>query len=108
MKGDRRRIYDSMEDFFNLDGSILMKLTPGAAISVCATAETRELFVLRIEGGMWRRPGFEARVDCIWDGVPNCINTGQAKLNNQAAAAFIRSRSDMHDVFLLTVGKVMV
>ncbi|MEN5159257.1 colicin immunity protein [Achromobacter spanius] len=106
MKGDRRGIYDSMEEFFNLDGSILMKLTPGAAISVCAAAETCGLFVLRIEGGMWRHPGFEARVDCIWDGVPNCMNTNQAKLNNQTAAAFIRSRSDVRDVFLITVGGI--
>ncbi|WP_244102159.1 hypothetical protein [Burkholderia ambifaria] len=69
MNIDRSRVYDSADDFFSLDGSIVMKLSTEAAIAVCEQAAQHGLVVARIEGGIWHFPGFEARLDCIWDGA---------------------------------------
>lgn len=86
MNIDHHRVYDSSNDFFSLAGSIVMKLTAEAAIAVCEQAAEHGVVVARIEGGIWRNPGFEARVDCIfgmalilpltWT-LPNEITKGQ-------------------------------
>ena len=52
---------------------------------------------------MWHSPGFEARVDCIWDGYDPPVNQAEAEENNRLAAAFIHSKSDVHHAFLLTL-----
>lgn len=102
MKIDRQRRYDSPDEFFSLGGTVVMKLSVDAAIAVCERAHQHSLVVARIEGGIWHFPGFEARVDCIWDGVDPPVDLGTAKPNNLAAAEFIRSESPAHDVFILT------
>jgi len=102
MNIDRSRIYDSADDFFSLDGSIVMKLSTDAAVAVCERAAQHGLVVARIEGGIWHFPGFEARLDCIWDGADPPIDLDAAERNNQRAAEFIRSESPPHDVFLVT------
>lgn len=106
MNVDRQRRYDSMEDFFDLEGSVVMKLTPDAAIAVCKIAAERGFVVLRVEGGIWRCPGFEARLDCIWDGRATRVSLCQARGNNQSAAEFIRSEAVRHDAFIITVDDI--
>lgn len=79
-----------------------MKLSADAAIAVCERAVQHGLVGARIEGGIWHSPGFEARLDCIWDGVDPPVDVGAAEQNNLAAAEFIRSESQMHDAFDVT------
>jgi len=69
MKIDLQRRFDSPNDFFELGGSVVMKLSADAAIAVCERAAQHGLVVVRVEGGIWHSPGFEARLDCIWDGA---------------------------------------
>ncbi|WP_412473075.1 colicin immunity protein [Burkholderia stabilis] len=102
MSIDHYRVYDSSDDFFSLAGSIVMKLTAEAAVDVCDRATRQGFVVARIEGGIWHNPGFEARVDCIWDGADPPIDLDAAERNNQRAAEFIRSESPPHDVFVVT------
>ncbi|MCM3609567.1 colicin immunity protein [Cupriavidus pauculus] len=102
MKIDFQQRYDSSDDFFTLGGSVVMKLSTNAAVAVCESAVEHGLVIARVEGGIWHAPGFEARLDCIWDGVDPPVNRRMAEQNNCAAAAFIRLESGMHDVFVLT------
>lgn len=106
MKGDISRRYSQAKHFFELEGSVVMKLTADAAIDVCNTASRHGLMVVRIEGGFWHDPKFEARLDCIWDGMDPPVTLAQAKKNNQQAADFIRKKSDIHDVFILTAPSI--
>ncbi|RKP43277.1 colicin immunity protein [Trinickia fusca] len=94
--------YEEAEDFFALQGSIVMKLTTEAAIGVCEQAAQRGLLVSRIEGGIWHNPGFEARIDCIWDGGDPPLDVQAAHENNLAAIEFIRSELPEHDAFIIT------
>jgi hypothetical protein len=103
MEFDRRKLYDTAEDFFKLGGNAAMILTPTAAIKVCLSASTRGLLVARIEGGLWHHPGFEARLDCIWDGVDPPVDSVTSTRNDFAAAEFVREESSMHDCFVVTV-----
>lgn len=102
MKGDRQKLYGSADAFFSLEGTVLMKLTPQAAIAVCEAAAAKGLIVVRVEGGVWHNPGFESRLDCIWDGDDPPISIEGAHLNNRRAAAFIQAKAATHDVFILT------
>lgn len=102
MAVDRARLYESSADFFKLGGSVIMKLTPAAAIAVCKEAAQRGFVVARVEGGIWHNPGFEARLDCIWDGDDPPIDRNAADANNGRAAEFIKSQSPMHSAFILT------
>lgn len=83
-----------------------MKLSANAAIAVCERASQHGLVIARIEGGIWHTPGFEARLDCIWDGVEPPVDIGAAERNNLAAAEFIRSESEAHDVFVVTAPRL--
>ncbi|WP_116135739.1 colicin immunity protein [Trinickia diaoshuihuensis] len=103
---DLQRRYDSPSDFFALGGSVVMKLSTDAAIGVCEQAAQRGLVIARIEGGIWHFPGFEARLDCIWDGVEPPLEVSAAEQNNLAAVEFIRSESQVHDVFVVTAPRI--
>ena len=73
-----------------------------AAVEVCLEAIRHGLIVARIEGGLWRNPGFEARLDCIWNGADPPVESSAAIRNNREAADFIQSESRTHDAFVLT------
>jgi hypothetical protein len=103
MSIDRQRLYDLAEDFFNLNGNAVMKMSSDAAIKVCLSAGKRGLLVCRIEGGIWHDLGFEARLDAIWDGVDPPVALKRALENNLAAAEFIRAEKVAHDAFILSV-----
>lgn len=106
MKFDLQRRYDSADDFFMLGGSIAMKLSAHAATAICERAADQGLVIARVEGGIWHFPGFEARLDCIWDGVDPPVEFRAAVQNNLAAADFVRSESNTHDVFVLTAPRM--
>jgi len=95
-----KRYMDFM-DFFNLDGSAKMKLTRDAAIATCEYASEIGFFVWRIEGGVWHNPGFEARVDSIWDGG---FDPGLSALieNNERAVSFLKEEPVEIDAFIVT------
>ncbi|WP_084152375.1 colicin immunity protein [Burkholderia sp. A1] len=102
MQIDLQRRYESADDFFSFGGSVVMKLSADAAIAVCERAAQHGLAIARIEGGIWHFPGFEARLDCIWDGVDPPVDVGAAEQNNLVAADFIHSETQVHDVFVVT------
>lgn len=95
-------IYSDPSDFYALEGTGVMKLTPKAALEVCLLAAKHDVVIARIEGGIWHNPGFEARSDCIWDGADPPISTHAAEANNLEAAEFVRQESGVHNVFILT------
>ena len=99
---DRSHLYESPNDFFDLQGSVVMRLSPQAAIGVCARAAAEGLVVARIEGGIWLNPGFESRLDCIWDGADPPLTEAAAHTNNLLAAKFIQDQAGVHSAFILT------
>jgi hypothetical protein len=103
MNIDVQKRYTTATEFFELHGSVLMKLAADAALEVCMKAAEHGLIVSRIEGGKWHNPGFEARVDCIWDGVSPYTTLKEAIANNLKAMDFIASEQDEHDTFIVTV-----
>ncbi len=102
MKIDKAIVYDSPNDFFELNGSVVMKLTATAAQDVCIKAFGQGFVVVRIEGGIWHNPGFEARLDCIWDGIDPPISEAEAVINNARALAMICEENKVHDTFVVT------
>ncbi|MDR3322640.1 MAG: hypothetical protein LBS89_00340 [Zoogloeaceae bacterium] len=108
MKIDLQKRYDSSDDFFSLGGSVVMKVSADAAIAICKVAVKHGLVVARIEGGIWHTPGFEARLDCIWDGVDPPVDYETTKRNNQLAADFICSEQGEHDVFVITAPSMLL
>ena len=102
MNVDLQKRYESSDDFFALSGSVVMKVSADAAIAICLAAAEHGLVIARIEGGIWHKPGFEARLDCIWDGVDPPVDQGSAEQNNDAAADFVRSERELHDTFVIT------
>lgn len=102
MEIDRQKRYETADAFFELCGSVVMRLSTNAAIAVCREATVREISVSRIEGGIWHNPGFEARVDCIWDSSTETTNTQAVHSNNLAAIEFIISEQLEHDTFIIT------
>jgi hypothetical protein len=102
MTVDKRLLYDSPDAFFDLNGSVNMRLSPRAAMQVCAEAARKGFLIARVEGGIWHAPGFEFRLDCIWDGHDPPLDQEQASGNNQEAAQFIASQALSHSVFILT------
>jgi Colicin-E5 Imm protein len=102
MKIDLQQRYESSDDFFNLDGSVVMKVSADAAVAICEHAARHGLVVARIEGGIWHAPGFEARLDCIWDGVEPPVDQRTAEQNNRMAVEFIQAERMMHDVYVIT------
>lgn len=103
MTWNRAELVDQADAFFRSAGSAVMKLTPLAAADACEIASERGALVVRVEGGIWHAPGFEARVDCIWDGEDPPLSDSQVRENNREAANFIRSESASHSAFILTV-----
>ena len=69
-----------------------MKLTKGAAADAIGECTRRHIAVSIIEGGIWREPGFEARLDAIWHSdlaaKPERVAVAQ---NNGDALAYIRN-----------------
>ncbi|OWJ64173.1 colicin immunity protein [Inquilinus limosus] len=105
MKGPRSILYDRAQDFFDLEGNYVMTLTPQAALDVCQSLIEKNLVALMIEGGIWRNPGLEPRLDCIWNARPKNLSTSEGiNITNKQAYKFIKEEHRLgHDVFILTV-----
>lgn len=99
---NRQKLYDRIEDFFDLDGNAVMKLTREAAIRLCLATAPKELVVVKVEGGIWSGGQFEARLDAIWDGLDPPLGPEKAKENNLRAANFIKSVPAIDNAFLIT------
>lgn len=106
MKKNRGKLFENAEDFFLHEGNYVMKLTPQAAIDVCNQLLQRGEMVVKIEGGIWHNPGFESRVDCIWDGIDPPISAAEAAPNNDRAAEFIAEEGNAHSAFILTTAPI--
>lgn len=102
---DRTRLYENAEDFFHLDGHAIMKLTPNAAKEVCRLCTEKGIVVGRVEGGIWHYPGFEARLDSIWDGENYTTDVDIIKKNNLLAIENIDEEMAVHDAFIITIMK---
>lgn len=99
---DRGRLYTTADDFFDLRGHAVMKLTAEAAVAVCEQAARRGFVIVLVEGGISREREFEARLDCIWQGAEPPIDLQGADANNRLASAFISEQSAAHNAFILT------
>jgi Colicin-E5 Imm protein len=102
MTYDIAKLYDTSDVFFEQNRAVSMFLTTEAAKDVCRKALRRGLLITRIEGGIWHNPGFEARVDCIWDGVSPPASHEQADKNNTRALDFVTREAALHDAFVVT------
>lgn len=101
---DVTQLFDDYRAFFELKGSVNMLLTADAAQEVCNEALKYNLLVIRAEGGIWHHPGFEARLDSIWDGRAPPLAKAHAETNNRKAAESIREdhREMGYNVFIIT------
>ncbi len=90
---ERTRRFDDAGVFFLKRGSVWMKLTKDAAAVTIDQCTQKDIAVSIIEGGIWREPGFEARLDAIWhsdfDTKPELA---AIESNNSKALAFIRNK----------------
>ncbi|WP_026075546.1 colicin immunity protein [Noviherbaspirillum massiliense] len=102
MSVDRASLHDKPELFFEMEGSSWLKLTPAAARVVCTQAASYGLVIVRVEGGIWHSPGFEARIDCIWDGINSLCTIDEARQNNERAVRNIEHEQAAHGAFILT------
>lgn len=107
MTYDIAKLYDTSDVFFEQHGVVSMFLTAEATKDVCRKALWHGLLVTRFEGGIWRNPGFEARVDCIWDGINPPATVEQAERNNARALDCVIRESALHDVFVVTSAPLM-
>ena len=97
-------LYDSADEFFKLEGNVNMRLTPEAAIEVCAMARKKGFYVGRLEGGVFHDPGFEARIDAIWD-CKNYLQDDRIYENNILAIEDLIEEIKLgkHNAFLVTL-----
>lgn len=98
----RNEMYSDAQEYFELDGSGIMKLTPDAAVSVCNESTKIGATVSIVEGGLWHSPGFEARLDCIWHGLYKEMDKQKVMENNLKAVEFINDNKDSHNAFVVT------
>jgi len=98
---DRSKLYSNFSDFYEKQGNNVMKLTPDAAKKVCCESVKHNLIVSRIEGGIWHDPGFEMRLDCIWDRDESL--DGCPILACKAANKFITEKAEKYDVFIVSL-----
>src|SRR5438477_10558883 len=101
MSVNRQKLYENSEDFFALHGNASMKLSREAAAEVCSCAAAKGLIIVKIEGGIWRRGKFEARLDAIWDGLDPPTDLDTTHQNNLRAATFLRSADPAYNAFIL-------
>ena len=99
---EKQKLYGRCDDFFELNGNAIMKLSRRAATDVCLVAASRGLIVVKIEGGIWRDGKFEARLDAIWDGEDPPRTQNEADKNNLRAATFIKSTDLAYNAFIVT------
>lgn len=100
------KLNKSADSYFLENGTARMILSPSAAEGVCTSALAKGQLVTVVEGGIWRDPQFEARLDCIWWGSLPPLSWSEAKENNELAKKFITSETPMHSAFIVTTVSV--
>lgn len=105
MSFDRTACYKDPYLFFSLNGNAVMKLEVDAAIQLCDLALDFDCMIARVEGGIWHNPGFESRLDCIWD--RSHILDEQPEKANKSAKEFIKEESSEHNAFIITTQKIV-
>jgi len=103
MDFDRGKLYDNPLDFFDPSGNAGMRLSPDAALIVCAESAGRKLVVAEVQGGIMQGSVFEARIDCIWDDNDQARTEAEAQDSNLRACEYIRQKRDTHNAFIITV-----
>lgn len=98
---NRKKLYNEAEDYFQLNGHAIMKLTPEAAMNACDLASDEGVLIWRVEGGIWHNPGFEMRLDCIWDWCAN-RESSLAEANLAAKKFILQESQNQHNAFILT------
>ncbi|SES64376.1 hypothetical protein [Thalassotalea agarivorans] len=101
---DRNFLYSDATEFFTNQGNNIMKLTPAAAIEVCRRSTDLNYIVSRVEGGIWHNPGFEMRLDCIWDRGIVC--NGKQLSACEEAIRFIENESEEHSAFIISLQQI--
>jgi hypothetical protein len=101
---ERSLLYTDASDFFSKQGNNVMKLTSNAAIDVCKRSVELNYIVSRIEGGIWHNPGFEMRLDCVWDRDKNL--DGKSHLASEDAIKFIEEELVDHTAFIVSLQKL--
>jgi hypothetical protein len=61
-------------DYFSPQWGWRHEADAGGGHRCLPAAAQHGLVVVRIEEGIWHSPGFEARLDCIWDGADSAID----------------------------------
>lgn len=101
---DRNIVYNSSKEFYELNGSTLMLLTPVAAIDVCAEAEQYGKYVGRIEAGHWVKGGFQTDMSATWDAKITLLETGDYRENNRLAVENIHEdHAEGFEAFFVTL-----
>jgi hypothetical protein len=60
--------------------------------------------VSRVEAGIWHSPGFEMRLDCIWD--RDEAFDGKSQLASEDAINFIEEEMIDHSAFIVSLQKL--
>jgi hypothetical protein len=102
----RNSLYSDVSEFFSKQGNNVMKLTPDAAIDVCEKSVESNYIVSRVEGGIWHNPGFEMRLDCMWD--RDEALDGKSQLASEDAISFIGEELVDHSAFIVSLQKLEV
>ena len=111
--GDYTRVIQDADEFLR-DRRIDVLLSGPAAVNACLLAGLCDLYVGRIEGGIFHDPGFGSRMDSIWHAIKEPESREEAVRWNQDAAAFVRNQMTTSpdpdlppcDVFILLMGRM--
>ena len=81
-----------------------MKLTPSAAIAVCAEAEQHGKYVGRIEAGHWVQEGFQIDMSATWDAKTKLTEYGDYRENDRLAIQNIHEdQAEGFEAYLVTL-----
>ncbi len=101
---NKSKLYSSASEFFSLNGNATMRLTPTAAIDVCRIATKKGILVLGVDGGVYKEPIFEAKINCSWSAkFKSPFTSEQLNNNNALAIEDIEADRNCCNAFILTI-----
>ena len=86
------KLHNDAREFLSRNDRNLILLSGPAAAEACRLAADAGLSIGRIEGGFWLNPGFESRMDSIWDTRRYAASMEEARDWNLSGARFIESQ----------------
>ena len=107
-------IFEDHREFIHRNDRNSLILTSKAAEEACRQASIFGLSIAKVEGGLWHNPGFESRIDAIWETRNYPASLDEVRKLNALAADFIRDQSSISpdsdlppaDVFMITANTV--